>query len=76
MGLYSATQLIKELGGNASFDLATERWGNSWKTPSDSEWIELRDNCNFEAYELEGVTGVKAISQINGKSIFIPLSGA
>lgn len=75
MGLYSATQSIKELGGNASFDLATERWGNNWKTPSDSEWIELRDNCNFEAYELEGVTGVKAISQINGKSIFIPLSG-
>lgn len=75
MGMYYSTTQTKELGGIAEFDIATLRWGNNWKTPSDSEWIELRDNCNFEVFELEGVLGVKVISRINGQSIFIPISG-
>lgn len=75
LGLYTGNEEIADLGGVEAFDLATENWGTSWKTPSNSEWQELRENCNFEAFELEGVAGVKIISQINGKSIFIPLSG-
>lgn len=75
LGLYTGNEEIADLGGVDAFDLATENWGTSWKTPSNTEWQELRDNCNFEAYELEGVAGVKVISQINGNSIFIPLAG-
>ena len=66
---------IKELGGISDFDVATQSWGDSWRMPSQSEWIELRDNCDFDAYELGGVSGVKATSRVNGNSIFIPLSG-
>ncbi len=65
----------KDLGGIADFDIATEKWGNNWRTPSQSEWEELKDNCELEAFELETVAGVKIKSRINGKSIFIPLSG-
>ena len=65
----------KDLGGIAEFDISTEKWGNNWRTPSKIEWKELKDNCNFEAFELEGVAGVKVSSRLNGESIFIPLSG-
>lgn len=75
LGLFSFTDITEDLGGIAEFDIATQRWGSNWKTPTNNEWEELKENCTFEAYELEGVAGVKAISQINGKSIFFPLAG-
>ncbi|MBQ6729864.1 MAG: hypothetical protein IJQ83_07015 [Bacteroidales bacterium] len=75
MGLNGYSYYDKELGGIADFDIATEKWGNNWRAPSQAEWEELKNNCDLEAFELEGVAGVKASSRINGKSIFIPLSG-
>ena len=75
LGLNGYTYYDKELGGIADFDIAAEKWGNNWRTPSQTEWEELKDNCDLELFEIEGVAGVKATSHINGKSIFIPLSG-
>lgn len=71
----SFSSMQQELGGVCEFDIATEKWGNSWKTPSASEWQELIENCDFEAIELEEVWGARVISKINGRSIFIPIQG-
>lgn len=70
---YWNTSGDKEFAGIEQMDFATQEWGNRWYTPSKSEWKELKDNCNYEEYELEGVSGVKLTSRINGRSVFIPL---
>lgn len=71
----STSQVIMELGGIPDFDMVTQQWGNNWRTPSKSEWQELKDNCDFEAFEIESISGVRVISRINGNSIFLPLPG-
>lgn len=76
LGFYSTDSYRKyEAAGIPEFDVATEKWGNNWTTPSRTQWQELIDNCDFEAYELEGVSGVRVTSKNNGKSIFLPLPG-
>lgn len=76
-GLFSGTDWRQhEVAGIPEFDMATKKWGNNWTTPSESEWQELRDNCDFEAFEYENVSGVKVTSRINRNSIFLPLPGS
>lgn len=70
---YWNTSGDKEFAGIEQMDFVTQEWGSRWYTPSKTEWKELKDNCNYEEYELEGVSGVKLTSRINGRSIFIPL---
>lgn len=65
----------RELGGVSDVDMTTDMWGDKWRTPSRSDWDELKDNCDSEAIQYEGVDGIRFTSRKNGKSIFIPLSG-
>lgn len=73
-GYWTATGLEVEIAGNSNLDLATKFWGNAWHSPSKSEWEELKNNCDYELFVLEGVTGIKLKSRINGNSIFISLN--
>lgn len=59
----------------SDMDAATVSLGKGWSTPTIAQWQELIDACDFEATELNGSSGVKATSKINGNSIFLPAGG-
>ncbi len=55
-------------------DAATVHWGDQWRTPSSSQFKELRDLCNWEQEEVHGVQGYR-VTGPNGNSIFLPVTG-
>lgn len=54
-----------------SFDNALKIYNNS-VLPSDKQWQELSDWCNWKWYERDGIYGYVLTSKINGNSIFLP----
>ena len=55
-------------------DAATVQWGDQWRTPSSSQFQELKDCCNWEQDEMHGVPGYR-VTGPNGNSIFLPVTG-
>lgn len=55
---------------SAQYDAATQNWGGKWRMPTYSEMYELVDWCTWE---WQG-NGYKVTSNINGQSIFFPIS--
>ena len=59
-------------------DAARANWGGQWRMPTDEEWTELRENCEWtwtDDYNGTGVKGRIVTSNINGNSIFLPAAG-
>ena len=59
-------------------DAARANWGGAWRMPTDAEWTELRENCEWTLtsdYNGTGVAGRIVTSNINGNSIFLPAAG-
>ncbi len=59
-------------------DAARANWGGAWRMPTDAEWTELRENCEWtwiDDYNGTGVAGLIVTSNINGNSIFLPAAG-
>lgn len=62
-------------------DAAREKLGGSWRTPTDAEWTELRENCTWTTtfnYNGTGIAGGIVKSKKPGytsKSIFLPAAG-
>lgn len=66
-----------EIGENISgtkYDVARQKWGNSWRMPTKEEFEELDSECSWEWGEYKGVIGQK-ITGPNGNSIFLPAAG-
>lgn len=59
----------------AEDDVATVKWGGSWRMPTRAEQDELRNECTWEWTELNGVYGCK-VTGPNGNSIFLPAAGS
>lgn len=57
-----------------SHDAAHVNWGGSWRMPTDKEFEELKENCQWTWIELNENFGWKVIGP-NGNSIFIPAAG-
>ena len=55
-------------------DVATVKWGGSWRMPTRAEQDELRDNCTWTWTTLNGVNGYR-VTGPNGNSIFLPAAG-
>ena len=74
--VYAETEGAK-LKGNlaAAHDAATVNLGAPWRMPTDEEFQELYDNCDWEWTTENGYYGVRFTSKINGKSIFFSASG-
>ena len=53
-------------------DLAYCQWGPRWRIPSKDEWAALVANCNWSKATVDGNTGMRFTSKINGNSIFLP----
>lgn len=55
-------------------DAASSLWGDKWRTPTQAEWQELLDNCEFIETTEHLVSGYK-VKGPNGNSIFLPFAG-
>ena len=65
-------------GNNISgtrYDVAHVKWGGNWCMPTWDDLDELLENTSSEWMSLNGVTGRKFTSKINGNSIFLPAAG-
>ncbi len=63
----------------ADADAATANWGGKWRMPTDAEWQELIDNCDWTwttDYKGTGVVGYTVASKTNGNIIFLPAAGS
>ena len=58
----------------AEDDAATANLGNGWRTPTFTEFKELREKCTWNWVTLNGVKGMQ-VTGPNGKSIFLPAGG-
>ena len=56
-------------------DAAHVNLGKKWRLPTVTEFAELIDQCTWTWTELNGVSGYKVKSKINGNSIFLPITG-
>ena len=56
-------------------DVARNRCGGKWHMPSYAQVKELIDYTTAEPYTLDGVTGARFISTVNGNWIFFPYAG-
>ena len=56
-------------------DAAHVNWGGKWRMPTNAEYAELIENCTYEHCTLNGVNGIKMISNINSNWIFFPTTG-
>lgn len=57
-------------------DIAYCQWGSRWRIPSKDEWKALVANCTWTNATVDGNTGMRFTSKINGKSIFLPAADA
>ncbi len=55
-------------------DVATVKWGGTWRMPTTKEQQELIYNCTWQWTTLNGVNGYR-ITGPNGNSIFLPAAG-
>ena len=56
-------------------DVAYVKLGGKWRMPTDAEWTELREKCNWTWTTQNGVKGYLVTSKTNGNSIFLPAAG-
>ena len=68
---------ITHLGTNIAgtqYDVATVKWGGTWRMPTEIELIELVNNCTWTWTAINGVSGYR-VTGPNGNSIFLPAAG-
>ena len=61
-----------------SDDVARQKWGGSWRMPTEKEFQELIDNCTWTWTTMNGVSGYRVTSKKSGylsRSIFLPAAG-
>ena len=68
-------KLRTDIPVNAEYDAARANLGGSWRMPTADEFKELHDNCISEWTTQNGVYGRMFISNINGNSVFFPVTG-
>lgn len=57
------------------YDVVREKLGGKWCMPTVADIEELLANCSTMWTTLNGVSGMRFTSNINGKSIFLPAAG-
>ena len=60
---------------DAAHDAATVNLGAPWRMPTDEEFQELYDNCDWELTTKNGYYCVQFTSKVNGERLFFACSG-
>ena len=75
--LFDSDKILK-----SEYDVASVKWGGTWRMPTYNEFLELLEKCtwemvpsDFDSWTADSPGGWKVTSKINGKSIFIPAAG-
>lgn len=66
-----------DIGSNISgtkYDVARQKWGDSWRMPTSDECKELISKCTWAWTTYNGVKGYK-VTGPNGNTIFLPAAG-
>ena len=66
---------IDDISGNATYDVATAKWGKGWRMPTKAEFEELLEYCHYKYEKLDGRWGHRFTHHRNGRSIFLPSTG-
>ena len=66
--------VMGDISGNPNYDAATANWGGGWRMPTEEEFEELLDKCNWQWTSQGGRNGYK-VTGPNGNSIFLPAAG-
>ena len=56
-------------------DTARENWGGTWRMPTNAEFEELCEKCDWTWTSQDGHNGYLVTSKTNGNSIFLPAAG-
>ena len=67
-------ELMGYISGSATYDVASSKWGGSWRLPTKKELEELESKCKWEWVAINGKKGYK-VTGPNGNSIFLPAAG-
>lgn len=60
---------------DAEHDAARVNMGAPWCMPTEDDFVELVENCNYELVNQNGYYGMRFTSKKNGNSIFLVCSG-
>lgn len=64
-----------DLGGRFAYDdTEIDAWGDGWRLPTDEEWQELYDKCEWHWTVRNGIAG-RLINGQTSNAIFIPAAG-
>ena len=67
---------MDDIAGNATYDVATQKWGKGWRMPTEMELRELLNYCHDRYVQKGGRWGREFTSIKNKKSIFLPATGS
>ena len=65
---------INDVAGDSLYDVARAEWGATWRLPTEAEFIELIQKCEFVWTSINNKYGYNVIGT-NGNSIFLPAAG-
>ena len=65
---------IEDIGGDPDYDVATSEWGDDWRLPTEEDFDELVEECEWRWMKKKGVYGMR-VKGPNGNSIFLPAAG-
>ena len=71
------TESCRDIGNDISgtnYDAAHVKWQRKWQIPTAEQFLELMLLCEYELTSRNGIKGYLFTSNINSKSIFIPLA--
>lgn len=54
---------------------AVALWGSPWRLPSNTDFLDLKNNCYWSSSIQNGTLGYIVTSKINGNIIFLPSAG-
>ena len=66
---------MKDIAGDKTYDVAAASWGGDWRMPTEAEFNELLNYCDWEYVQQGGRWGALLTSVKNGNSIFLPTTG-
>lgn len=65
---------IDDIAGNPRYDVACKTLGNHWSIPTQEQWNELMNECNWKWGQVDGMYGM-TVTGPNYNSIFFPACG-
>ena len=65
---------LDDISGNATYDVATAKWGDDWRMPTKEEVQALMDECTLE-FTTENGINCALLTASNGNTILLPTGG-